>query len=1573
LNFNVLESSQVRGQNALLTVQINDHRGIAAGAEILGNYDFSFNGSWFNTTVDPTLDLLEIAFPLDANLRAGDYPIDVSFNGSSFYQPSTGNGSMRVMADIGWNLSIAQDWTFMGNSTRLFGDVFDSVYLTPVLNNTTLITVSLFTEQGPIDVAQSSLNNSTGAFDIPITMPNNLPSDAYEFVVDFDFLTQAPVGGAYYTFVDSAVPPSPPTQISTLGGIVTEVVVEAERSAYIVEMNDTVSFSAKITDIADNSNISGASVDYIWDYGNTNQTLGTATTDAEGNVTLPFTPSSISPGYYDLGIVVQDDLSAALAAGNSRRYGNSTVVNVTVQVTSSILISSVPSTVTAGVPFTVVGQVEDADNSSNPLISAVRLDVFWLENPEELLLSNFATTSNGSFNMTVPTDSAGNGTTRGPHTLVISVVNNSSPFYLTSSAQSPIQVMGVSRLENLQPLNAVVINRGNDINMSAKLVEASDLFAPLSNYEVGLQFHETWLAPQTTDGEGFANFTFSVPYDHPLGLIVVQLTFNGSTDLLSTTANLTSITVRSLTFLVVDNITANPVAGTSFNISGQIVSDNGSGLVERDNSVLPNANVLFSIDGQPSGFTATGGIIGADGFWNATIRLSEAFTAGNHVMEATYIPNVNYYVGSQNNTTFDSRGFSVMNFIVPSLDGIGQPSLNDRTERGTPVSFTVLLRDNQGSPLDNQSVLVSLTSTLDGSSPVQITVLTAANGTAWGNLTVPANMTVGPTGIQATYAGVAGTTGIVGTNASSRFVVLGQTDLVISEAPTVLVAGDTLVVNGTLLDDLGLALQSNGLPSTAIVHLLLDGVPVASVETNNMTGAYTFAYTLPDDTAAGPHQIAVEFRGGREWVDPVGYGDTNNPEYFLPSSATVEFNVSVPTKILLLTASGDADRETTMTIQGRLLDVVDNPLSDMTIEIWLGGQWLTNTTTDELGEFSAVHPVPSDAPLGPVTLETRFTGTVAYLPSNASGLWEIFSPVLVTVDMSSPVAVNQTVSITGSVVDNQLVGVADHDVQLVVEGILIGTLITDSNGDFTFDWLVPDIFDFGNQTLVAEVAPQGYYRGGEGNATFFLSHRSWVTLLFEDGIDATRGDTWVLNGRLYDFDTVDREGLVGFELLVQLDGNTLFTTTTVADGAWSATVPATMDLERGDHTITVLFEGTQAHLSADAESGVRVWSDVTINVDAASSVVTRSDGVFQPIFYSGSIQEVGGTGEVFENLLLSIGNGSDCESGRAGARCFSTSSVAWSNGNYSLSATAPFWLDVGSQYFFLDVARNDSLYLNAASISQPVKVEVDAVITVDLYEVIEDEQEVVGGIITVIAEDTGTGIQGIDVVVYLYDANQSQLANRGAQTGDDGKATFVFDADPPYGDVDVWGQLTMDIIVNDPRLSAQSIQAFETLRSEGFAPQYEFTEEQADTPWWSYLVVLILAALVAGGVVMYRRKKVADDLLKDAAEVFAYTAELLAAGDAVREAIFTCYQDLCGLLQQRGFLRRDFETVREFEFAIRQALQGVSEDALTALDNTFEMARYGREEMGAQHQDVAVQALSRMSGEIAQIQAIPNR
>ena len=103
---------------------------------------------------------------------------------------------------------------------------------------------------------------------------------------------------------------------------------------------------------------------------------------------------------------------------------------------------SVPSTVTAGVPFNVMGQVEDGENASRGLISAVRLNVFWLENPEEILLSNFATTATAHFNMTVPTDTAGNGTRevltpdhhRGQRVLAV-LPHGDGPI--------PVQVMGV--------------------------------------------------------------------------------------------------------------------------------------------------------------------------------------------------------------------------------------------------------------------------------------------------------------------------------------------------------------------------------------------------------------------------------------------------------------------------------------------------------------------------------------------------------------------------------------------------------------------------------------------------------------------------------------------------------------------------------------------------------------------------------------------------------------------------------------------------------------------------------------------------------------------------------------------------------------------------------------------------------------------------------------------------------------------------------------------------------------------------------------------------------------------------
>ena len=1581
LSFAFITSPQLRGTFALISIKAVDHRNIPVDF-VEGDFDIKFNGSWFNTTTNLSNSIF-VTIDLDSNLEAKDYALEIIFNGSDLFDISNGSGLLRVKGGIGWNFVLGQDWTHIGNTTYINGSIFDDVYNTPILDqNISQYTMSLVTEDGDLfDIAQGVVNNSTSTFNQTITIPTNLRSSAYDILFNFDFYTFAPEDGPFFASGETIVDPisgntTSQPEPSILVGVesefvVTNFVVDKEREN-IVLTNNNFNFSALVTDIADDSPVANASVQFIFDWNGTNQTIGSVLSDENGTAILQWNALGIAPGRYDVRMQVADDLTDPLDYGNSRRTGNFSMTNLTVQGNTDFRIDSIPNSITAGLDFNVLGQVIDADDNSRQLISSVKLEAFWLNNPNETLVTSYSTTTNGSFNMTVPTDVLNNGTIRGDKTLVISVIEDSSPFYLESSVESSIFVFGVSEFDNLKPLNPIIVDRGNDVNISGQLVEASNRFLPLGGYNVSVQLEDTWIGSVQTNGSGIFNLTYNIPTNNPLGLIKVTFWFNGSSDLTSTKSNISTIIVRSQTFLVIDAITDNPVAGESFNISGTVVSDNGSGLEQRDGTVLP-ANILFSIDGQAAGFTVNGGTVRTGGIWNATITLSETFVAGTHIVDAAFIPTVNFYLGSNDTEQFDSRGFSQLIFMIPTVDSLGQPTLNDRTERGSNVAIEILLLDNSGSTIDNQQVVVTLVGTSI------TTTITTDNGSGFDNLTIPNDQEVGPMDIDAVFAGIPGSTGIIGTQTNTSFVVLAQTNLTITDYPESIVAGDFITVNGTLLDDLDSPLLDSGVPSSAVVHLVVDGESVASIETDALNGTFSIGWAVPQDISAGSHTIEVEFYGGRDWVDPVGTGEPSNPEYYMPSSDIVEFNVSVPTVISLITQGGDVNREDVMIIEGILIDIVDNPLANLTVEVWLGGQFMTNVDTDSEGFFSAVYPVPGDADLGPVSLEVRFTGSTFYLPSNDSGTWNIFSHILVSVDMPQTVAVGQNISITGSVVDNQLIAIPNHNVDLIIEGIVITSVITDSNGEFIFNWTMPDIFEFGNHTLFAYSESQGYYRANTSNVSFFLAHRSDITLIFDDGREVTRGEIWSLSGRLFDFDSLTKEGLEGETVRILLDGNQIGTATTSLNGEWEYIVPATLDLSRGEHTLEAIFDGTNSHLGSDISAIGYVWADLKITVDqSSSSIVIRSDGTFGPLELEGSISEIGGSGEVFENLTIYLGNGSDCVSKREGSRCIDSSLInsQWSNGNFTLSATIPSWYQYGAQYVHIDVLKNNSLYLNEVSYGHPIFVQLNVDFEWDIEQIIPGEQEEIFGSITITANDTKSGVSGIEVTFILTNSSGGQVASASPltyTTESNGVAEFIFTKEPPFGDRDTYGELKLEIEINDPIISSTSKQEFNQLVSEGaFDPSYKSIEETAEQSAWIYILAFILATLIAVGVVIYRRR-MANELLQEAAEVFAYTAELLAAGDSIRETIFTCYQNLCTVLQQNGFLRRDFETVREFEVAIRQAMPEISDDALLALDNMFEMARYSREELGPQHQGTAQQALERMSQEIRAISTIPNR
>ena len=1563
---------QIRGLDVGIIVLVRDHLGGQFDLNLNGTFTFDFNGTTVNTTVNPESSTISPTFTTDANLFAGDYSFDMIFAGNDFFLASTNTSELRIMGTVDITVTVIDDWSYLGSTTWVIGDITDSVHGNAVLDNDSIIRAQLLTPEGPIDLANGLLNNSTGAYNVTITAPTNLPSSVYDIEIFADFDSLASEGGAYFVWIDSATPPSPPQTPSTTWGIESDVVVNSGPLVNLIAtINTTVEIQARITDVADGSNLSGSVVNYILDYGGANISIGSSTSDNEGNATLSWLITGVDPGQYTLRMEVLDDVTAVKSTGATRHYGNFTDINLTVQVSSNIRVDSIPSTVTAGVNFQVIGQVEDGDNSSRNLTTAVAMEIFWLDNPNEKLINGVFTSLNGSFNFSVPTDVLNNGTLRGPRNLIISVVEGSSPFYLTDTSNHSILVQGVTLFENVQPLNPMIVNRGTNVNISLQLVESSNLFQPLSNYTIDVLFDETWLISNITDNQGRTEFVHPIPFDQPLGLITIGLYYNGSFDLLPSQRNVSTVTVRSITIMVVDPIVANPVAGESFSITGTVESDNGSALQLRNGDPL-TANVLFTIDGNATGFTLTNGQILANGSWTADITLSSAFRAGSHIAEAQFIPSVNYYSGSSANQSFDSRGYTILTFVKPALDGANQPSLNDRTNRGDNVNARLQLIDNTGAAVVGVQITVNINGT-----QVSTVSSTDAFGVIDVNLTVPTDVEVGFHNLDANFSGTPGTTGLVGDTATVEFVVLGETVVDITESSQSITAGETLLVNGTLLDDLDLVLRKNGNNSIAIVYLLIDGVPVSSVQTSDTDGSFAFVWNSPTSISAGDHTISVSFAGGRDWVDPIGEGDSANPDFYLPSTDSVNFTVAVPTKILLLTPSGQVDREEVLTIQGRLLDIVDNPLENQIIEIWLGGEFLTNVTTTSDGSFTAIHPVPADAALGPVLMETRFTGSTGYLPSQNSGTWNIYSQIVVQVNVDSPLAVEQLTTIDGFVGDNQLNPLENMSVLLTVENIAIGNATTDSNGNFSFTWQVPNIFADGNNTVIANVPAQGYYRAGQGNTTFFLAHRSEMSVSISES-DVTRTDFWEITGSLYDIDTALNDGLAGETISIYLGDEIVATVVTSLSGEFSTSIRAQSSYSRGDHVMRFEFSGSPGHLPTSTNVTVTVWAEVTVQIDEINSYVIRGDSVENRIFIKGRVTEVGGQGAQINNAILLLGNGFDCSSSSSDSRCINNN-VIWDNGIFTMTATAPTWMEPGTVRLNVETPQNGSQYLRAGNIfTDNIQIRITAESKVSIDKVIEGEQEVIRGeisleTITQVDPEIIDGVNGVSISVYLENSDGERIDQTVATTKDGGIAEFIFNNETPYGDTSVHGELIVKMsMAPNSILSDDSVDEFNANYNQGVPVDYEYEGENSSIfqSVWFYAILALLVGAVVAFVIMRRR---AESAAKEIADIFSYTAELLAAGDSMREAIFQCYESLVHVLMGRGFLRRDFETVREFEMAIRAALPNLSDEALSSLDNVFEEARYSRHEMGEVDKNNAQEALTRVVGEIQQIGDIPNR
>ena len=120
--------------------------------------------------------------------------------------------------------------------------------------------------------------------------------------------------------------------------------------------------------------------------------------------------------------------------------------------------------------------------------------------------------------------------------------------------------------------------------------------------------------------------------------------------------------------------------------------------------------------------------------------------------------------------------------------------------------------------------------------------------------------------------------------------------------------------------------------------------------------------------------------------------------------------------------------------------------------------------------------------------------------------------------------------------------------------------------------------------------------------------------------------------------------------------------------------------------------------------------------------------------------------------------------------------------------------------------------------------------------------------------------------------------------------------------------------------------------------------------------VILLMALLIGGALYYQRSQ-ARRQVQALKGILTDAMLQLEASNEFIAAIFDCYKNLVRHFRKYGFMKKVYETTREFEAAVRAAFNMVPSEQLDGFLTIFEEARYSDHTIDASHRDRALHTL----------------
>ena len=653
----------------------------------------------------------------------------------------------------------------------------------------------------------------------------------------------------------------------------------------------------------------------------------------------------------------------------------------------------------------------------------------------------------------------------------------------------------------------------------------------------------------TTTFGGSYTKSYLVPNAQVLGKVEVQVIFDNTTSpFYDNATEIVEFTVVSETVINLPDMEV--VRGDTIRFNGTIFDDRGQPVEEIEVNVFWDDEYMARVTGDSNGSFSF--VCPEDNSCSdldhpvGVIPVELSFGGFGYYLPASYI--ANYTIWGDTNIT-----------------------INDSTDvviAGNNVSFSGYIENDLKIPLDREVTIL-----WDG---ITRTKVDSINGQFAGEFVVPANTIAGNHTLTAM---ISDQNFLRGSSDDTEVLVMRETEITVQWLGGFRNSSST--VSGYLRDIVGV-----GLPEYQL-DIYFDGELVGNT-TSGELGIFAYDLFIKDNTELGPHNVQVVFEGSY---------------FYVPSNVDVKSDILANTVFIVDTV--EVFRLKEFNLSSNLVDDLGIPMIDQSVNLTFVGQTY-QLFTDDKGFVSQNITLPKTQSLGIYVAQWSFNGHGYYLPNTVEqNVVVVASTSIMLESDKSIVTVGDSFVFSGRIVDDMGDSLST-DLNFLFYGQYVDTLVTDGDGYYTYQYLVPHYTQAGSNTVTVQYIAEGFYLPSSSTLMIQIKHD---TRIETEEFEGLLNSTIMISGTVYD--KVDRP-IQGLDIRLMMEASFLPDSdflpvdgTTNSDGKFSIPLNVPFGTGLGYHNFTITFAGNDEYHLNSTESRIFVMGETEIILIVPSTLESQ--------------------------------------------------------------------------------------------------------------------------------------------------------------------------------------------------------------------------------------------------------------------------------------------------------------------------------------------------------------------------------